>query len=71
MTRAQFIFRIWVAIAKGWKLPAAEALPFARLAYRDFMRDVGVPFGHHSYAWDVSAANVVAEEYALRFGEAA
>jgi hypothetical protein len=71
MTRAQFIFRIWIAIAKGWNLPAREALPIARQAYHDFMRDAGVPFGHRDYAWDEAAAQVIAEEYALRFGEAA
>ncbi|MFK0330876.1 hypothetical protein ACIQUB_07110 [Rhizobium sp. NPDC090275] len=71
MTRAQFVFRIWIAIAKGWNMKAAEALPFARQAYRDYIANIGVPFGHPSYSWDVSAANVVAEEYALRFGEAA
>lgn len=71
MTRVQFVFRIWIAIAKGWKISASEALPFARQAYRDFINDIGVPFGHYSYSWDVAAANIVADEYALRFGETA
>lgn len=71
MTRAQFVFLIWITIAKGWSRKAAEALPLARRAYRDYMAEIDVPFGHYFYAWDEAAARVVAEEYVLRFGEAA
>jgi hypothetical protein len=72
MTEVQFVTCIWVAIGKGWRISAKEALPIARQAYHEFMMDIGyLPFGHASYAWDESSAQVIAEEYALRFGEAA
>jgi hypothetical protein len=72
MTEVQFVTCIWVAIGRAWHISAKEALPIARQAYHEFMMDVGyLPFGHSSYAWDEDAAQTIANEYALRFGEVA
>lgn len=72
MTEDQFRSLICQAIATGWRVSEAEALPHAKQAYHDFGMETGfLPFGHPRYAWDEDAALVIADEFCLRFGEVA
>lgn len=72
MSEDQFINCICAAIANGWRISEAEALPHARQAYHDFGMETGfLPFGYPSYAWDEDAARVIADEFCLRFGDVA
>lgn len=64
-------FKSWIAdaIDRAWPINRATAEDLAQQAYDNALDDVGQPFGHADYAWDRGAADTVATDYVLRFGE--